>query len=135
MLLPAISQMPLFVGTTMVLNNISKAPTVLDSESFLTLTSLAHSDPTVTLPIVIGLLTLANVESSRWFINADAMRREAQVKEWVEQRRAKGETVLEPKKIVQSTLRVYSIGRILIASLFPGVCPSHCLCVCLIDPS
>ena len=58
MLIPAVSQLPLFVGFSVMLNNLSRHPTVFDSESFLTLTSLAHADPTVTLPIVIGLLKI-----------------------------------------------------------------------------
>lgn len=121
MLIPAVSQLPLFVGFSVMLNRLSQYPTVFDSESFLTLTSLAHADPTLTLPIVIGLLSLANTESSRWFISEAALQREARVKEWADKRRAKGETVLEPKKIIQSTLRLYSIARILISALFPGV--------------
>ncbi|KAH8105896.1 60Kd inner membrane protein-domain-containing protein [Cristinia sonorae] len=120
MLLPAISQLPLFVGFSMMLNNLSKTPTVFDSESFLTLTSLAHSDPTLTLPIVIGLISFANTESSRWFISAEAAKREAQVQEWTDKRRSKGETVIQPKKIIQTTLRIYSVARILISALFPG---------------
>ena len=121
MLIPAVSQLPLFVGFSVMLNNLSRHPTVFDSESFLTLTSLAHADPTVTLPIVIGLLSLANAESSRWFISAEAAKREAQVQDWTNKRRARGETVIQPKKIIQSTLRMYSVARILISAVFPGV--------------
>lgn len=121
MLIPAISQLPLFVGTTMMLNNLSRAPSVFDSESFLTLTSLANADPTVTLPIVIGLISYANAESSRWFVSPQAAEREAQVEEWTKKKRAKGETVLQPRKILQTTLRIYSVARILVSAVFPGV--------------
>ncbi|KAI0796717.1 60Kd inner membrane protein-domain-containing protein [Abortiporus biennis] len=120
MLIPPVSQLPLFVGFSMMLSRISQAPTVLDSESFLTLTSLAHPDPTLTIPIVIGVITLANVESSRWFMDAAAIEREKKVAEWTAQRRAQGHNVLEPKKIIQSSLRVLAVGRILIAALVPG---------------
>jgi len=120
MLIPPLTQLPLFVGFSMVLNRASQSPTVFDSESFLTLTSLSHSDPTLTLPIVIGLITLANVESTRWFASAVATQRQAKVDEWVAKRRAKGEIVLEPGRIVQSSLRFLSIARILIAAIVPG---------------
>ncbi|TCD68200.1 hypothetical protein EIP91_011372 [Steccherinum ochraceum] len=120
MLLPAVSQLPLFVGFSLMLNNLSRLPTVFDSESFLTLTSLAHADPTATLPIVIGLLSLANTESSRWFITAEAVEREEKVKEWAAKKRARGETVIQPKILLQNGLRLYSIARILISAMFPG---------------
>lgn len=121
MLIPPVSQLPLFVGFSMMLSRLSQSPTVFDSESFLTLTSLSHSDPTSTLPIVLGLITLANVESSRWFISTEAMEREKKVAAWTAQRRAKGHVVLEPKKIIQTSLRGLAVGRILIAVMVPGV--------------
>ena len=120
-LMPVLSQLPLFVGTSMVLSHASSAPTVLDSEAFFTLTSLAHSDSTATLPILLGIITLANVESSHWFVSAEALQREQQVAKWTAERRAKGEQILEPRKISQSALRILSVGRILIAAMVPGV--------------
>ncbi|KAH9951638.1 60Kd inner membrane protein-domain-containing protein [Amylocystis lapponica] len=119
-LAPPITQLPLFVGLSMALSNASQAPSVFDSESFMTLTSLAHPDPTVTLPIVLGLVTLANVESARWFLSASTLEREKKVAKWTAERRAKGEAVVEPKRIIQTSLRVLSIGRILIAAVVPG---------------
>jgi len=120
LLAPAVSQLPLFVGLSMMMSRASQAPTVFDSESFMTLTSLAHPDPTVTLPIVLGLITLANVESSRWFLSAGALEREKKVAKWTADRRARGEAVIEPKKIIQTSLRILSISRILIAAVVPG---------------
>ena len=119
--LPVVTQLPLFVGTTMVLSHASSAPTVLDSEAFFTLTSLAHADSTLTLPIMLGLITLANVESARWFVSAEVLQREAQVAKWTAERPARGEQILEPRKISQSALRILSVGRILIAAMVPGV--------------
>jgi mitochondrial inner membrane protein COX18 len=121
MLIPPLTQLPLFVGTSMMLGRASVPPTVLDSESFLTLTSLSHGDPTATLPIVLGFLTFANIDASRMFLTQESRAREQQVAEWTAKRRAAGETVLEPKKIFQSALRVASVGRILIALMVPGV--------------
>ncbi|KZT12502.1 uncharacterized protein LAESUDRAFT_733178 [Laetiporus sulphureus 93-53] len=120
MIIPPLTQLPMFVCFSMVLNNACQPPTVLDSESFFTLTSLAHPDPTAALPIMIGLITLANVETARWFVGAAALQRERQVARWVEQRRAKGEAVVEPRKVVQSVLRLASVFRILFATMLPG---------------
>lgn len=105
----------------MVLSRCAQAPTVLDSESFLTLTSLASSDPTATLPIVLGIITYANVESSRWFASAEAQEREKKVEEWNAAKRAKGHVVVEPRKAIQTGLRTMAIVRILIAAAIPGV--------------
>ncbi|RDX55563.1 hypothetical protein OH76DRAFT_1317916, partial [Lentinus brumalis] len=119
-LMPIVTQIPLFVGTTMVLSRVSAAPTVLDSESFFTLTSLAHADSTATLPILLGVITLANVESARWFVNAEVLEREQKVAKWTAERREKGEQILEPRKIYQTALRMLSVGRILLAAMVPG---------------
>lgn len=54
-------------------------------------------------------------------MSAEALQREQKVAEWTAEKRAKGETVLEPKKIIQSGMRGLSIGRILIAAVIPGV--------------
>ncbi|KAI0638135.1 60Kd inner membrane protein-domain-containing protein [Trametes polyzona] len=118
--MPIVTQLPLFVGTSMVLSHASAAPTVLDSEAFFTLTSLSHADSTLTLPILLGMITLANVESSRWFVSAEVLEREQRVARWTAERRARGEQVLEPRKIYQSALRIMSVGRILIAAMVPG---------------
>ena len=121
MLVPPVTQLPLFVGSSMFLSRLSQPPTVFDSESFLTLTSLAHADPTATLPIALGIITLANVESSRWFISKEAKERDELEQKRVAEKRAQGHVVLEPRKIVQSGLRLLSVGRILIGAVVPGV--------------
>ncbi|KAF8505657.1 60Kd inner membrane protein-domain-containing protein [Russula emetica] len=123
MLIPPLTQLPLFVGSSMFLSRLSQPPTVFDSESFLTLTSLSHTDPTAALPIVLGLITLANVESSssiRWFASAEAREREELEKKRIAEKRARGDIVFQPQKIVQSALRLLSVGRILIGALVPG---------------
>ncbi|KAI0320673.1 60Kd inner membrane protein-domain-containing protein [Amylostereum chailletii] len=120
MLIPPVTQLPLFVVTSMMFTRAAQAPTPLDSESFLTLTSLAHADPTVTLPIVLGILTLANVESSNWFVTEAGRAREALERANVAAKRAEGKMVLEPRKILQSGMRMLSVGRILIGAMVPG---------------
>jgi inner membrane protein COX18 len=121
MLIPPLTQLPVFVGSSMFLSRLSQPPTAFDSESFLTLTSLAHPDPTAVLPIVLGVVTLANVESSSWFMGAAAREREDAEQKRVAEQRAQGRIVLEPRKIVQSGLRFLSVGRILIGAVVPGV--------------
>ncbi|KAL7282371.1 hypothetical protein PYCCODRAFT_1364238 [Trametes coccinea BRFM310] len=118
--MPIITQLPLFVGTSMVFAEAARAPTVLDSEAFFTLTSLSHADSTLTLPIMLGIITLANVESSKWFVSAEVLKREQEVAKWTAERRARGEQVLQPSKIYQTALRILSVGRILIAAMVPG---------------
>lgn len=125
MLIPPLTQLPLFVGSSMFLSRLSQSPmTVFDSESFLTLTSLSHADPTAALPIALGLITLANVESSasvRWFASAEARERKELEEKRTAEKRAQGNIILQPQKIVQSALRLLSVGRILIGALVPGV--------------
>ncbi|KAH9853524.1 60Kd inner membrane protein-domain-containing protein [Lenzites betulinus] len=118
--LPIVTQLPLFVGTSMVLSHAARAPTPFDAEAFFTLTSLAHADATLTLPIMLGMITLANVESARWFVSAEALEREQRVARWTAERRARGENVLEPRRIYQTSLRIMAVARILIAAMVPG---------------
>ncbi|KAN0097508.1 60Kd inner membrane domain containing protein [Tylopilus felleus] len=120
MALPPLTQLPVFVGCSVVLAHLSQHPTPFDSESFLTLSTLVHPDPTATLPIALGFITLANVESSRWFMTDEQRQREDKVQKWREERIAKGERVIQPQKIIKSALRLVSIGRILIATMVPG---------------
>ena len=116
-----LTQLPVFILTSAVLAQASRSPTPFDSESFLTLTSLAHADPTATLPVVLGLVTLANVESSRWFMTEKERERERKVDQWTAEKRAKGHFILQPKKYIQSSLRLLSLGRIIVGALVPGV--------------
>lgn len=125
MLIPPVTQLPVFVGFSILLSRLSEAPTPFDSESFFTLSTLTHADPTGTLPIALGFITLANVESSRWFMTDAQLKREQQVEKWREERIERGETVLEPQKIIKSALRLMSVGRIAVASVVPGVIHDH----------
>ncbi|KAG9317410.1 hypothetical protein JVU11DRAFT_1609 [Chiua virens] len=120
MVIPPLTQLPVFVGCSIALAHISQHPTPFDSESFLTLSTLVHPDPTAALPIALGFITLANVESSTWFMTDQQREREANVQKWKEQRITRGETVIQPQKIIKSALRLVSIGRILIATVVPG---------------
>ncbi|EIN10436.1 hypothetical protein PUNSTDRAFT_132531 [Punctularia strigosozonata HHB-11173 SS5] len=119
-LIPAITQIPIFVGLSVVFNRACQRPTPLDSESFGTLTSLVHTDPTMTFPIILGLLTLANVESAKWNLSPERREREAKVEKWVAEKREKGEMVVRPANAIRTGLRLVSVARIIVGALVPG---------------
>ena len=121
MAIPVLTQLPVFVFSSLVFSQLTQLPSVLDSETFLTLTSLVNPDPTVAIPVLIGMITFANVESAKWFVSDAQERREEKVEKWNAEKRARGEIVIAPKEIVQNALRVMSVGRILIAAVVPGV--------------
>lgn len=58
-------------------------------------------------------------------MSAEALERERKVSQWTAEKRANGHTVLEPKKIIQTSMRFFSVGRILIAAMVPGVRMLH----------
>ncbi|KAF9569292.1 hypothetical protein CPC08DRAFT_701796 [Agrocybe pediades] len=119
--IPPLAQLPVFLGFTVVLNRLSAAPTPFDSESFLTLTSLAHVDPTMTLPVVLGFLTMANVESSNWVMNAAEREQQRSMEEREAKRVADGgKPRIHPGKLIKTVLRGLSVVRIVIAALTPG---------------
>ena len=121
MAVPALTQLPVFVFSSLVFSRLTQPPSVLDSESFLTLTSLMNPDPTAAIPILIGIITFANVESAKWLVTDGQKSREEKTEKLNAEKRALGHVVVEPKKIVQNALRVMSVGRILIAAVVPGV--------------
>ncbi|TFK43448.1 60Kd inner membrane protein-domain-containing protein [Crucibulum laeve] len=121
MLLPPLSQLPVFLMFTIVLSRLSMDPTPFDSEAFLTLSTLAHPDPTMTLPIVLGVLTMANVETSQWVMNAEERAQLRKIEEAKAQKiAAGGKPVVEPGKLIKTGMRGLSIIRIIIAALAPG---------------
>jgi len=138
MAVPALTQLPVFISSSLMFSWLTQPPSVLDSETFLTLTSLVNPDPTAAIPILIGLITFANAESAKWFISDAGKSRQEKVEKWNAEKRAQGHIVVEPSKIVQNALRVMSVGRILIAAVVPGVCvqPSFLLpCFGEADPT
>lgn len=104
MLIGPISQLPVFVMGTVVFKQLAMEPTPFDSESFLTLTTLNHPDPTWTLPICLGVITMANVELSHWATTVSKV----------------GDSSPLQKRIKEA-LRGLSVLRILIAAWNPGV--------------
>lgn len=120
-LIPVVVQAPLFLLFSWVYREAAQIPTPLDSESFLSLTSLNHVDPTGFLPIALGIITLVNVESATWYMSPAEAERRAQVQEWVRARRLRGEIVWQPMKTVRPVIRGLSVVRIIVAATVPGV--------------
>lgn len=130
MAIPIISQIPLFVTSTMFFSHIAHRPTPLDDESFWALTSMARPDPTATIPIALGLVTLANVETSHWFVGEEKRERTRVAQEAKERREkeleSQGNLRLQPRSIIQGGLRVFSVARIIIGTMVDGVsCRLH----------
>ncbi|KAF5333087.1 hypothetical protein D9611_002439 [Ephemerocybe angulata] len=121
MALPPLAQLPPFFLITMVLRQLSESPTVFDSEAFLTLSTLSHPDPTMVLPIVLGLVTMANVETSNLLMTATQKENMKKMEAQKEAMRAAGKVrVIEPGKYLKDALRGLSVVRILLASVMPG---------------
>lgn len=110
------TQLPVFVVMSMVFNRLARDPTPFDSEAFFTLTSLNHPDPTWTIPIILGVVTMANVESNHWFMSAVQKTRMAER----EQQAAAGDRRVSPN-LMRSVLNGLSVARIILASFSPGV--------------
>ncbi|KAJ8519392.1 hypothetical protein ONZ45_g3668 [Pleurotus djamor] len=120
-IVPTLSQLPVFVVTSMMLSRLSLPPTPFDSEAFLTLTTLAHPDPTMALPIILGMITMANVESSNWVMTAAERERQQRIDENNVKRIAEGQKpLIQPNKLIKSGLRILSVGRIMFAAVMPG---------------
>ena len=65
---------------------------------------------------------MANVESSNWVMNAAERERVRLTEEKNAKRIADGgKPNIEPKKLLRSGLRILSVGRIVLASITPGV--------------
>ncbi|KAF9008982.1 60Kd inner membrane protein-domain-containing protein [Cyathus striatus] len=120
-ILPPLSQLPFFFGFSVMLSRLSSGDTPFDSEAFLTLSTLAHPDPTMTLPIILGFITMANVESSQWVMNAAERAELRRVEDHkADQIRQGAKPKLELAKVLKTSLRGLSIVRIIIAAIAPG---------------
>lgn len=119
------SQLPVFIVMSMMFNRLAQDPTPFDSEAFLTLTSLNHPDPTWALPIVLGFVTMANVESNNWLMSAVQRDRLRKAEERRAQQMAAGKGLaLQPHQVIKTTLYGLSVARIVLAGLSPGVGPT-----------
>ncbi|KAI0030706.1 membrane insertase OXA1/ALB3/YidC, partial [Vararia minispora EC-137] len=123
MLIPILAQAPLFVGMSYFFVALARPPAafILDAESFLSLTSMTHTDPTAALPIALGILTLANVESANWFLGERAREIEARERARRKRLREEGKIALPSLgTIVKPLLRGLSVVRIVFGTMMPG---------------
>lgn len=119
MILPAVVQLSVFLPSSWFLAHLATDPfSAFDSESFLSLTRLSSEDESLGFPIALGLVTMANVESSTWFMTADE-REALRVQE--AKRQEQGVFTLPVGKIIRFALRSVSVVRIVIASQVSGV--------------
>lgn len=76
----------------------------------------------MTLPIILGMITMANVESSNWVMTAAERERQQRLDEANAKRIAEGgKPTIQPNKLLKSGLRLLSVGRIIFAAVMPGV--------------
>ncbi|KAF5344125.1 hypothetical protein D9758_008847 [Tetrapyrgos nigripes] len=121
-LISPLAQAPVFVFVSMMFSHLARNPaSCFDSESFLTLTTLVHPDETFTLPIVLGLLTMANVEASTWVMTpaerAKLAENEAKLRE---QTQNDGIRRYRPQSMIKSALRGLSVVRVGLCAIAPG---------------
>ncbi|KAK7470529.1 hypothetical protein VKT23_001954 [Stygiomarasmius scandens] len=117
-----LSQAPIFILITTVLNNLARNPaSCFDSESFLTLTTLMHPDETMALPVVLGLLTMANVEASTWVLTPAEKQQLAEREAKSKEISAKdGTRRVRFQSIFKSGMRGLAVARIGLGAIAPG---------------
>ncbi|KAJ7665524.1 60Kd inner membrane protein-domain-containing protein [Mycena rosella] len=117
---PAI-QLPVFITMTMMFTRLAQDPTPFDSEAFLTLTTLNHPDPTWILPTILGMVTMANVDSNNWLLSAVQKDRLRKMEERREQQlKTTGKSGFQVSQIIQGALHPLAVLRILWAGFCPG---------------
>ena len=115
--LPAISQLSVFIAGTLFCRHIAEPPSPLEDERFFTLNSLTSVDPTGVLPIILGLITLSTIETSKWF-SKGLLTNISEVKKWSTSSIIK----VSLSNSMQTTLRLLSVIRIILGTLVDGVC-------------
>jgi mitochondrial inner membrane protein COX18 len=120
-LAPLASQLPLFIGITYVLRHLSADPTPFDSESFMSLANLANPDPTFALPVVLGIITLVNVESYKWFQTPTQIAQEQNAQSLTSKRRTEGRIIVPWREIFRTGMRLATPVRMIVAAMMPGV--------------
>lgn len=121
MVVPPLSQMALFFPLSIFFGGVAADPfSGFDAESFMTLTSLSLPDETLTVPILVGLITMANVESSTWFMTVTEKQAVAQREQQRKDAASKGVHHIVPANGIKQALRVVSVLRIVFAAQVSG---------------
>lgn len=120
--MPPLSQMAVFFPMSIFFGGVAADPfSGFDAESFMTLTSLSRPDETLTIPILVGLITMANVESSTWFMTAAEKQAVAQREQRRKDAASKGVHHIAPANGIKQALRAVSVLRIVFAAQVSGV--------------
>ncbi|KAF7332090.1 60S ribosomal protein L6 [Mycena kentingensis (nom. inval.)] len=116
-----VAQLPVFVFMTTLFHRVAQDPTPLDSEAFLMLTTLNHPDPTWSLPILLGVVSMANIEANNWFMSNIQRDRARKAEEYRAKAIAEGRKVGLPlQKILKSGLNAFCVVRIIWAAFSPA---------------
>ncbi|KZV77190.1 hypothetical protein PENSPDRAFT_679391 [Peniophora sp. CONT] len=121
--LPALTQLPLFFGMSAFFARLSYAPYagLLDTESFFTLSSITHADPTATIPVLLGFITLANTESANWFMPDRVKAADERDRKRVADAVARKEFAVPAiNRLMRPAMRMGAIVRIVVAMIAPG---------------
>ncbi|KIY49294.1 hypothetical protein FISHEDRAFT_26568, partial [Fistulina hepatica ATCC 64428] len=124
---PAI-QLPVFAFTSVMLTRLSTAESPFATESLGSLSeatgmlaSLAAPDASMILPVLVGMLTMANIETSTWVMNAAEREHERKLKVYnTRKRQLAGEHAVSLRDLIKPTLRCWSVLRMALAALAPG---------------
>jgi inner membrane protein COX18 len=122
MLFPQLVNLPLFVAGSFICSAACMPPSPLSMESILTLHNLSAADSTATLPIIVGLITFANVETSRWLVGGQHAR-ELLARKLEQKKKDEEEGIIRinPQDASKSMLRLFSVLRIVVGLTMPGV--------------
>lgn len=122
--LPALTQLPIFFGLSAFFARLSYAPyaDLLDTEAVFTLSSITHADPTATIPILLGFITLANTESAHWFMPDRVKAADERDRKRVAEAVARKEFAVPAlNRLMRPAMRIGAIVRIVVAMVAPGV--------------
>jgi len=126
LLIPVALNLATFIPMSLTMLAIAMPPTPLDSEAFLTLTALTHPDPSNILPVVIGIMNFANVDSHRWLMppvrrEEVRQREEAAASAAAAAGKPENRLQIKPAAMWGFGMRFLSVARIVFAMYMPGV--------------
>ncbi|KAJ6628718.1 60Kd inner membrane protein-domain-containing protein [Mycena sp. CBHHK59/15] len=115
------TQLPVFILMSTMFSRLARDPTPFDSEAFLTLANLNHPDPTWAMPIILGMITMANVESNNWLMTAVQRDRVRKLEDQrAQQLAAAGKPNIQVGNVMKTALNALSVARIILAAISPG---------------
>lgn len=120
LILPNIVQVPIFLGLTLFAWRLCTDPTPLEAESFLWIDSLIRPDPTMTVPVGLGVLTFAMAETKSWTMTAAERAAQDRARTQRRLRAAAGKMEFNLAESMKSAIRLISLPRIVVTSFAPA---------------